>query len=240
MKKFGKLFAGIIYLSISVFTLASCKKDDPEPLQAVVDVMVQDLKTDAGIRYGLVIYATSNYEMKSVKVTGPGTNGEVYNLTATADKHQFTFKMQAGDYTVALRPKGDYLFEITSVNDEKLTLKDILGDEKLASVVIKTTTITDQKLKTTWDKITGAETYVVNLYSADKSQILFSSSYLAADKSEFEFGTATSGWASGKSPIAGTNYVVELIAVKAETGVTVDKGNNLQFVSRDSKTISWE
>jgi hypothetical protein len=240
MKKFGKLFAGIICLSIGVFTLISCKKDDPEPLQAVVDVMVQDLKTDAGIRYGLVIYATSNYEMKSVKVTGPGTNGEVYNLTATADKRQFTFKMQTGDYTVALRPKGDYLFEITSVNDEKLTLKDILGDEKLASVVIKTTTITDQKLKTTWDKITGAEAYVVNLYSADKSQILFSSSYLADDKVEFEFGAATSGWASGKSPVAGTNYVVELIALKAETVVTVDKGNNLQFVSRDSKTISWE
>ena len=240
MEKFRKLFAGILCLSIGAVTLVSCEDDDPVPLQAVVDVMIQDLKTDAGIRHGLVIYATSNYEMKSVKVTGPGTNGEVYDLTATTDKHQFTFEMETGDYTTALPPKGDYSFEITSVNDEKLTMKDILGDEKLASVVIKTATITSQKLKTTWDKITGAEAYIVNLHSADKSLILFSSSYLADDKVEFEFGSATAGWASGKSPVTGTNYVVELIAIRAETGVTYDKGNNLQFVSRDSKTITWE
>jgi len=129
-------------LSIGAFTLVSCQDDDPVPLQAVVDVMIQDLKTDAGIRYGLVIYATSNYEMKSVKVTGPGANGEVYDLTATADKRQFVFEMETGDYTATLPVKGDYSFEITSVNDEKLTLKDILGDEKLAPIVIKTATMT--------------------------------------------------------------------------------------------------
>ena len=130
MEKFRKLFAGILCLSIGAFTLVSCQDDDPVPLQAVVDVMIQDLKTDAGIRYGLVIYATSNYEMKSVKVTGPGTNGEVYDLTATADKRQFAFEMETGDYTAALPPKGDYSFEITSVSDEKLTIKDAVGDEK--------------------------------------------------------------------------------------------------------------
>ncbi|MDO8929069.1 MAG: hypothetical protein Q7W54_08780 [Bacteroidota bacterium] len=240
MEKFRKLFAGILCLSIGAFTLVSCQDDDPVPLQAVVDVMIQDLKTDAGIRYGLVIYATSNYEMKSVKVTGPGTNGEVYELTATADKRQFAFNMETGDYTAALPVKGDYSFEITSVNDEKLTLKDAVGDEKLASIVIKTATITSQKLKTTWDKVTGAEAYIVNLRSADKSQVLFSSSYLADDKVEFEFGVATLGWASGKSPVAGTNYVLELMAIKVETGVIYDKGSNLQFVTYDSKTITWE
>lgn len=240
MEKFRKLFAGILCLSIGAFTLVSCEDDDPEPLQAVVDVMIQDLKTEAGTRYGLVIYATSNYEMKSVKVTGPGTNGKVYNLTATADKRQFAFEMEAGDYTVALPSKGDYLFEITSVNDEKLTMKDIVGDEKLAPIVIKTATLASQKLKTTWDKVAGAEAYIVNLRSADKSQLLFSSSYLADDKVEYEFGLATLGWANGKSPVADTDYVLELIAIKAETGVVNDKGSNLQFVTKDSKTIKWE
>ncbi|MBW8331599.1 MAG: hypothetical protein K0M40_06255 [Prolixibacteraceae bacterium] len=240
MEKFRKLFAGILCLSIGAFTLVSCNDDDPVPLQAVVDVMIQDLKTDAGIRYGLVIYATSNYEMKSVKVTGPGTTGEVYDLTATADKRQFAFEMETGDYTAALPVKGDYSFEITSVNDEKLTVKDVVGDEKLAPIVIKTATLASQKLKTTWDKVTGAEAYIVYLRSADKSQVLFSSSYLADDKVEFEFGATASGWASGKSPVAGTDYVLELRAIKAETGVIYDKGSNLQFVTLDSKTIKWE
>lgn len=239
MEKFRKLFAGILCLSIGVFSLVSCQDDDPVPLQAVVDVMIQDYKTDAGIKYGLVIYATSNYELKSVKVTGPGAEGEIYQLTATGDKRQFVYEMETEDYTAALPLKGDYSFEIISAQDEKITLKDIVGDEKLDPIVIKTNAITDGKLKITWDKVTGTDAYIVNLRSADKSELLFSSSYLATDKVDFEFGSATAGWATGKSPVAGTDYVVELLAIKAETNVSYDKGNNIQFVTLDSKTIKW-
>ncbi|MBL7972883.1 MAG: hypothetical protein JNL03_15300, partial [Prolixibacteraceae bacterium] len=96
------------------------------------------------------------------------------------------------------------------------------------------------KLKITWDKVTGNDAYIVNLRSADKSELLFSSSYLATDKVEFEFSSTTAGWAAGKSPVAGTDYVVELLAIKAETNVSYDKGNNIQFVTLDSKTIKWE
>ncbi|MBL7971293.1 MAG: hypothetical protein JNL03_07215, partial [Prolixibacteraceae bacterium] len=165
MEKFRKLFAGILCLSIGVFSLVSCQDDDPVPLQAVVDVMIQDYKTDAGIKYGLVIYATSNYELKSVKVTGPGAEGEIYQLTATGDKRQFVYEMETEDYTAALPLKGDYSFEIISAQDEKITLKDIVGDEKLDPIVIKTNAITDGKLKITWDKVTGTDAYIVNLRS---------------------------------------------------------------------------
>lgn len=240
MENFRKLFAGILCLSIGAFTLVSCEDDDPVPLQAVVDVIVQDNKTDAGVRYGLIIYATSNYELKSVKVSGPGTTPEVYQLTATADKRQYIFEMETGDYTVALPPKGDYTFEITSTSDEKITVKDAVGDEKLAPITIKTAVMASQKLKTTWDKITGCDAYVVKFYSANKAELLFSSNFLASDKAEYEFGASTSGWAAGKAPVVNTNYVVELLGVKAETGVTTDKANNLQFITLDSKTIKWE
>lgn len=240
MEKFRKLFAGILCLSIGVFSLVSCQDDDPVPLQAVVDVMIQDYKTDAGIRYGFVIYATSNYELKSVKVTGPGAEGEIYQLTATGDKRQFVYEMKTEDYTAALPLKGDYSFEIISTQDEKITLKDKVGEEKLSPIVIKTATITDHKLKTTWDKVTGTDAYIVTLRSANKSEVLFSSSYLATDKVDFEFGSSTTGWATGKSPVAGTDYVLELMAIKVETNVNYDKGNNIQFVTLDSKTIKWE
>jgi len=241
MKKFRNLFVGLFVLSLSVFAMVSCDKDEtPDPLNAVVDVIVQDNKTDAGTRYGLVIYATANYELKSVKVTGPGTTPQVYQLTATTDKHQYVFKMATGDYTAALPTKGDYTFEITSASDEKLTVKDVVGDEKLAPITIKTAAMASQKLKTTWDKITGCDAYVVKFYSENKAELLFSSNFLASDKAEYEFGASTSGWATGKTPVANTNYVVELLGVKAETGVTSDKGNNLQFITLDSKTIKWE
>lgn len=240
MRNFRKLFTGILCLSVGVFSFVSCEDEDPVPLQAVVDVMIQDMNTDAGVKYGIVIYATSNYEMKSAKITAPGTGGKVYQLTATADKRQFVFTPEDEDYTAELPVKGDYTFEITSTSDEKLTGKDVVGDEKLTPIVIKTATLDTHLLKTTWDKVTGADSYIVKLYSADKSEILFSSSFLADDKVEYIFGSSTSGWATGKSPVAGTDYVVELVGVKAETGVTTDKGNNIQFLTFDSKTIEWE
>jgi hypothetical protein len=81
---------------------------------------------------------------------------------------------------------------------------------------------------------------LVNFYSANKAELLFQSTILASDKVEYEFGATTSGWATGKSPVANTNYVVELLGVKYETGVTTDKGNNYQFITLDSKTIKWE
>jgi len=57
---------------------------------------------------------------------------------------------------------------------------------------------------------------------------------------EYEFGSSSAGWAYGVSPVVNTNYVVELLGVKVETGVQTNKANNIQFVTVDSKTIKWE
>ena len=240
MENFKKLRTGLICLSVGALSLASCVNNDPVPLQAVADVMIQDMKTDAGVKYGIIVYVTANSEIKSAKVTAPGTGGKVYQLAATSNKMQFVYYPQAADYTSELPVKGDYSVEITSTIDETITGKDVVGDEKLSPVVIKSAAMASQKLKTTWDKITGADAYVVKFYSANKAELLFSSDYLSPDVAEYEFGASSTGWISGKYPVAGTNYMVELLGVKAETGVETDKGNNLQFVTVDSKTIKWE
>lgn len=242
MKKFRNLFAGLFALSFGLFALVSCDKDDekPAPLNATVDVSIQDIKTDAGVKYGIFVQASANYEIKSAKVTAPGTGGKVYQLIATSKKDQFVFIPQTADYSSELPAKGDYSFEIISTSDEKITGKDVVGDEKLAAIIIKTATMTNHLLKTTWDKVQGGDAYIVKFYSANKAELLFQSTTLASDKAEYEFGATTSGWATGKSPVANTNYVVELLGVKYETGATSDKGNNIQFITLDSKTIKWE
>ena len=238
---FRKSFRGIFCLGVGILTMVSCDQDNSaDPLKATVDVFVQDLKTETAVKYGVVVYVTANYELKSAKVTAPGTGGAVYTLQATANKKQFVLIPTVAQYTAEMPVKGDYSFEIVSTTDEKITGKDAVGDEKLASISIKTATITNHLLKTTWDKIQNTDAYVVNLYSADKSERLFSSSVITSDKAEYEFGSTTQGWATGKSPVVNTNYVVELVGVKYETGVSTDKGNNIQFVTLDSKTIKWE
>ena len=240
MKSFKKLISGILCLSLGVFSMVSCVDDDPDPLNAVVDVIIRDVKTDTGVKYAITVYATANYNIKSAKITAPGTGGKVYQLTASSDKRQFVYIPQASDFTTDMPVKGDYSFEIISEDNQTITGKDVVGDEKLSPIAIKTATMSSQKLKTTWDKITGADAYVVRLYSADKSEILFASSFLAADKVDYEFGASTSGWATGKSPVANTNYVVELIGLKVETGITLNQSSNFQFFTYDSKTIKWE
>ncbi len=240
MKNLKKWLAGALCLSVVSVSMVSCIKDTPMQLQAVGDVVVQDMKTDAGIKYGLVVYVTANFDIKSGKVTGPGTPGKVYQLTATSDKGQFVYYMPAAEYTAEMPAKGEYTMEVTATTGETLYGKDVVGDEKLAPITIKTTSFDAHVLKTTWDKVTGAEAYIVRLYSENKEKVIFSTTYLSADAVNFEFSATSSGWATGVSPVTNTNYVVELVAVKAETGVTVDKGNNLQFTTVDSKTIKWE
>jgi len=240
MKKLRFFFTEILCLTFGVFALTSCDDDDPAPLSAVVDVYIQDLKTDAGVKYGVVINATANYEIKTATVTAPGTDGKTYQLTATSNKRSFVFVPGTTDYTTELPVKGNYSYEITSVAGDKITGTDAVGEEKLAPIAIKTATMSGQKLKVTWDKLNGADSYMVRLYSSDKSELLFSGSLLTSDKTEFEFGKSTATWASGKSPVANTNYVVELIGIKFETGVTAGKTDNIQFISLDTKTIKWE
>jgi hypothetical protein len=240
MKKIKTVFAALLCFTLGAVTLVSCNDDDPAPFDAVVDVYIKDLKTDGGTKYGIEIYALGNYEIKSAKVVAPGTGGKTYELTQSSDKHQFIFRTPVNDYTNDLPVKGNYSFEITSVNDEKITGIDIVGEEKLTPISIKTATMNNHMLKVTWDKIQNAEAYAVRLYSADKTKIMFSGTLLNSNATEFEFGTSTPSWASGEQPAANTNYVVELQAVRFETGVTVNKVDNIQFVSSDSKTIKWE
>lgn len=240
MKNFRKLLAGVLCLSTGVIGFQSCIKDQPTSLTAISDVMVQDIKTDAGVKYAIVVYASADFDIKSAKVTAPGTGGKEYQLTATANQQQFVYYPQAADYTTDFPVTGNYSIEVISSKDVKLTGTDAVGSEKLTPIVIKTATMTSQKLKTTWDLITGADAYVVKLYSANKAELIYSSNYLATDLKEYEFGSSSAGWAYGVSPVVNTNYVVELLGVKVETGALTDKANNIQFVTVDSKTIKWE
>lgn len=239
MKNLKKLRTGIICLSFLALALTSCIKDTKVALQGVADVIIQDKKTDEGVKYAIVVYASANYDIQSAKVTAPGTGGKVYQLTATSSKQQFVYIPQESDYSSVAPVKGDYAIELITTEGETLTGKDVVGDEKLSPIVVKTATMASQTLKITWDKVTDASAYAVRLYSADKSEVLYASTYLSTSVAEYEISASSSGWYTGK-PVVNTNYVVELIAVRVETGVSTDTANNLQFITVDSKTVKWE
>jgi len=240
MKNFRKLRLILVCLFVGAFAMVSCMKDTPIQFQGIGDVMIQDMKTNAGIKYSIFVYVTANQEIQSAKVTAPGTNGKVYQLSATSAKEQFAYIPQASDYTSELPVKGDYSFEVLSKAGDLLTGKDPVGDETLAPIVIKTATVASQKLTVTWDVVPSAEAYVVKLYSADKSNVLFISNFLPATDIQYDIDGATQGWLNSKTPVVNTDYVIELLGIRSETGADSDKANNLQFITTDSKTIKWQ
>jgi len=240
MKNFRRLMISGLGLLMGSLSLVSCMKESSTSLQAVGDIIIQDTKTDAGVKYGLVVYVTANFEILSGKVTAPGTNGKVYQLTPTATKYQCVFYPQASDYTTDMPVAGDYKIEITATSGESFIGSDVVGSEKLNPIVIKTTEISPSAVKITWDAVTDADAYLVRLYNADRTQLLFTTDYLTTDVKSFNLSASLSGWASGVSPVAGTNYVIELVGVRVEKDVLTDKGSNLQFLTTDSKTITWQ
>ena len=239
MNRFKILALGTLCLVTSSLTFVSCIKENATTLQASGDIIVQDMKTDAGVKYGLVVYVTTNFPILSGKVTAPGTNGKIYPLTPTENRYQCVFYPQASDYSTDMPVAGTYSMSVTSTSGETLMGEDIVGSEKLNPIVIKSVELTSGIAKISWDQVTGADAYVVRLYSADKSTILFTTSYLNPDLTEYSLSAASSGWGSGFNPVAGTNYVLEILGVKVETNVTTDMGSNLQFITIDSKEIQW-
>lgn len=241
MKKFRKILVSGLGLLVCSTIFVSCMKDNTTNLQAVGDIMIQDMKTDAGIKYGVIVYVNSNFEILSGKVTAPGTGGKVYQLTPTGTtKQQCVFYPQASDYTTDMPVKGDYTMEITATTGEVLYGKDAVGEEKLTPIVIKAVDITPSVTKITWDKVTNADAYLVRLYPADKSTILFTTDYLGSNVTEYNLSASSSGWGMGVSPVAGTNYIIELLGIRVETDAITDKGSNLQFITTDSRTIKWQ
>lgn len=240
MKNFRKLRAGVICLLVMGFTMVSCMKEGMVPFQGIGDVLIQDMKTDEGIKYAIVVYVTANMEIQSAKVTAPGTNGKVYQLSATSAKEQFAYIPQASDYTSELPVKGDYTFEVVSPSGDMLTGKDPVGAEILAPISIKAATVASQKLTVKWDAVPSAEAYVVKLFSADKSEVLYISNFLNSTDIQYEIDGTTQGWLNNKTPVLNTDYVVEVFGIRSETGVDTDKANNLQFITTDSKTIKWQ
>jgi hypothetical protein len=240
MKNFRKLITSGLGLMLGSMALVSCVKDSTTQLQAVGDIIIQDTKTDAGVKYGLVVYVTANFEIASGTVTAPGTNGKVYQLTPTANKYQCIYYPKATDYTADMPVSGNYQLQITATSGETLYGQDAVGTEKLDPIVIKTTDISPSVVKITWDAVTNADAYIVRLYDVDKSKVLFSTDYLMTDVKSYNLTSSSSGWASGFSPVAGTNYVIELVGVRVEKDALTDKGSNLQFLTTDSKTVKWQ
>lgn len=238
-RKVWKCFGA--FLLVGTVTFTSCNDKNEDPFNAMVDVFVQRVKTETSDKLAVTLYTYSNRDLKTVKATAPGQGGKVYDLAATGgNKQAFSYLPVTADYVTDMPTNGAYSFEITAVDNSKLTLTDQLGTQSLAAINFKTAAFADGKLKSTWDALTGAENYTVKLFSADGNTLLYISPIITSSTLEYSFNSTTQGWLTGMSPVVGTNYLIQVMGVKYEDGVTTDKAYNIQFTSLASKTIKWQ
>lgn len=228
-----------VFLLLGTVTFTSCKDKNEDPFNAKVDVFVQRVKTETSDKVAVTLYTYANRDLKTVKATAPGQGGRVYDLATTADSKQvFTYLPVTADYVTDMPTNGAYSFEITAMDNSKLTLVNQLGTQSLTAINFKTAAFADGKLKSTWDALTGVENYTVKLFSADGKTLLYVSPIITSSTLEYSFNSSSLGWL--KTPVVGTDYLVQVMGVKYEDGITTDKAYHIQFVSLASKTIKWQ
>lgn len=239
-RKIWKCFWAFLLVGTVFFT--SCQDKNEDPINVSVDVFVQRVTTETSDKVAIVLYTYGNRDLKAVKVTTPGgPYAKVYALTETAGNKQiFSYHPVDADYVPDMPREGSFSFEITAADNSKLTLANILGDQSLVAINFRTAAFVDGKLKTTWGALTGAEAYMVKLFSADGNTLLYVTPVLFSTALEYSFNSTTQGWLNGQSPVVGTDYLVQVLGVKYEDGVTTDQDQHIQFISLANKTIKWQ
>uniref|UniRef100_UPI0032177B6C hypothetical protein n=1 Tax=uncultured Draconibacterium sp. TaxID=1573823 RepID=UPI0032177B6C len=231
------LFCGSV-----IFT--SCDDDDPKPkkLEAYTDAYIQKTIVDDEEKTALAFFVQANKELKSVTVKVSGDEDTSYTLTASAsNKEVFLLIPGDDDFSTDSIGAGNYEFSIesTQIDDEILVKNDSISNKELATVTISATEFAESKLKTTWETVADADGYVISLANAEGT-VLFNKGADSAE-TDLAFGTDDNGWLNSEAKAEiGTTYTLNIMAVLYEEGATeLDKGYNVQYISKDKKEIVW-
>lgn len=237
----------LIWKSVAAFVLGSVVLtsclEDPEPvaLDVVPDVFVQKVVQDSVEMYGLAFWVLGNKALDSVTVEGP--DDETWALEEDpAGNRVFSLIPEEEDYTNSMPVAGDYTFTVksTQADEAAISIKDELEDEELAAVVIDSTKFNNLKLEIYWQEVEGTDAFFVRLYD-DSDDLIFMSSGLDDDETDYSFGLTDTGWANTSDKAHdGETYRVEVIAILYESGSnSTNRDYNVQFISKASTEIIW-
>lgn len=216
--------------------------EDPEPaaLEAAADVYGQKI-VEAGVeKVAPVFWVEGNKELESVTVAGPGD--ETWSLEKNAySERVFNHFPGEGDYAESLDGAGTYTFTISSTQAEEapVTVTDELEEEELGAMSVSAAHFVNNRLEVEWERLDGADGYLIRLYD-DSDQLVFVSPQVAETFTQLSFGPSDNGWVTTSiNPQVGEYFRMELIAILYESGVTVKREYNLQYISIASEDIIW-
>lgn len=234
------IFTAIFALSVASFN--SCI-EDPEPvaLDVISDAFIQKTVEDGEEKYGLSFWVFGNKNLESVSVDGP--EDETWTLSQEENnQYVFIHYPEADEYTDSIPPSGDYIFTITSTQEDEppVTQTDKLESNELEPVTIDSTQFSSSKLKVMWTEVEDADAYVIRLNDDSDNRIYVSPS-IANNKTDYSFGITDSGWRNTSNKAEeGKTYRLEILAVLYEsTSTQANQEYNIQFISIGSREIVW-
>jgi len=227
---------------VLVAGFVACNDDDPEP-QGGGDAYIISKAIPAGeeggqptVVYGLHIDGWAVYgTLSSIKVTAGTTN---YTLQKNPDyAYAFFYETDEDEFTTMVPDDGTYTFAFTFATGESYSAAEALSEKKLLPAEITKADFTSNKIELEWDEVDDAQAIYIRLTEMD-GDVIFSnlvngSGYLEGDDTDYTISQSSGSWKSGYTMTNGTSYIVEVIALLADTS------GGLQAVSTGTATVVW-
>lgn len=229
-------------LLVFVAGFVACNDDDPEP-QGGGDAYIISKAIPAGeeggqpaVVYGLHIDGWAVYgTLSSIKVTAGTKN---YNLEKNPDyAYAFSWETDEDEFASTLPEKGTYSFLFTFATGESYSAAEALSDKKLLPAEITKADFGSNKIELKWEEVDDAQAIYIRLTETDGdvifSNLVNNSGYLQGDDTDYTISQSSGSWKSGYTMTNGTSYIVEVIALLA------DSSGGLQAVSTGTATVVW-
>lgn len=223
--------------SLILFSTA-CNDNSPEPPARMVgDVFVRCEKVDGKVMYAPVYYAFSNYSIAKASVISP--SGDVAgNLKPYFNYDKiFTKIPKQEDFSVEKVALGNYAFQVITQKGDTLKVEDKLLADELAPLEITEFDYDKSKHSFTikWNKIEGADHYLVKLVDKKSGNNFFSSK--AIKNNYYGFSPQEAGW-KVRSIEPETPCIVRVYAYKYEDSKKLSV-YDLNWESIAYKEVQW-
>lgn len=230
-----------LFVLVILFT-GACTNKNKAGLEVHADVVFLKKLVNGEPAVGTAFYAYSNKPLASATVTPPNSSQSVNLAAFGINTLAFTYEPSDDEYTTSPPTEGNYLFNITSADNETVEISDEQSfyDLGFAQIDEKTFDTNNNWLHLTWGEVSGADYYTVSLINSS-DETIFTGYPLKADSPEFYISTLLDVGIWTIQPTYNESYTLRIKCYKYDSDATADDYNyNLQEVSTKDYQIVWK
>jgi len=234
-----KLTGKIISVFFIIIALNSCFEDENSnsDFDFIGDVYIKKRMIADTSQYALAYYAYGSEEMSAVFVTSP-ENDETELAEFDGSSYTFYDEPLTSEYSTEAPATGDYTFTVTYDGTE-LSGTDVLEfyDLEIPDTIYFEFNSLSQSIDLEWNTVYGADGYIIQM-KYTTGDILYYSDWLDDETNYASIDIDTGTWY--ESPASGTTYIVEILAIRFETGTyyTADALNINEMSIKEIQT-TW-